>query len=37
MWLNLVEHLLWEQGVAGSNPVIPIKKLDILLKVKDND
>ena len=24
MWLNLVEHLLWEQGVAGSNPVIPI-------------
>lgn len=24
MWLNLVEHLLWEQRVAGSNPVIPI-------------
>ena len=23
MWLNLVEHLLWEQVVAGSNPVIP--------------
>lgn len=26
MWLSLVEHLLWEQGVAGSNPVIPTKK-----------
>ena len=26
MWLSLVEHLLWEQGVAGSNPVIPIKR-----------
>ena len=24
MWLNLAEHLLWEQGVAGSNPVIQI-------------
>ena len=23
MWLSLVEHLLWEQGVAGSNPAIP--------------
>ena len=23
MWLNLVEHLFWVQGVAGSNPVIP--------------
>ena len=25
MWLRLVEHLVWDQGVAGSNPVIPIK------------
>ena len=23
MWLSLVERLLWEQDVAGSNPVIP--------------
>jgi hypothetical protein len=23
MWLSLVEHLVWDQGVAGSNPVIP--------------
>ena len=23
MWRSLVAHLLWEQGVAGSNPVIP--------------
>ena len=23
MWLNLVEHLVWDQVVAGSNPVIP--------------
>ena len=22
-WLNLVEHLVWDQGVAGSNPVAP--------------
>ena len=22
-WRSLVAHLLWEQGVAGSNPVIP--------------
>ena len=31
-WLNLVEHLVWDQGVAGSNPVfstILIIKLDI--------
>lgn len=23
MWLSLVERLLWEQNVAGSNPVTP--------------
>ena len=23
-WLSLVEHLVWDQGVAGSNPVFPI-------------
>ena len=23
MWLSLVEHLVWVQDVAGSNPVIP--------------
>ena len=22
-WLSLVEHLLWEQGVGGSNPLAP--------------
>ena len=22
-WLNLVEHVLWEHGAAGSNPVFP--------------
>ena len=22
-WLNLVEHLVWDQGVAGSNLVFP--------------
>lgn len=25
MWLSLVEHLVRDQGVAGSNPVIPTK------------
>ena len=24
-WLSLVEHLPWEQGVAGSNPAAPTK------------
>ena len=23
MWLSLVEHLVWDQGVQGSNPCIP--------------
>jgi hypothetical protein len=23
MWRSLVAHLVWDQGVAGSNPVIP--------------
>ena len=26
MWLSLVEHLVRDQGVAGSNPVIPTMK-----------
>jgi hypothetical protein len=35
----LVEHLLWEQGVVGSNPAIPIliyTKPSLLLKYKIN-
>jgi hypothetical protein len=24
-WRSLVAHLLWEQGVAGSNPAAPIR------------
>ena len=24
MWRSLVAHLIWDQGVAGSSPVIPI-------------
>ena len=23
MWRSLVAHLVWDQGVAGSNPAIP--------------
>ena len=35
MWLSLVEHLLWEQGVAGSNPVTPtIHNLDMTMFMK---
>jgi hypothetical protein len=26
-WRSLVAHLLWEQGVAGSNPAAPIEGL----------
>jgi hypothetical protein len=25
-WRSSVAHLLWEQGVAGSNPVVPTKE-----------
>ncbi len=24
VWRSLVAHLLWEQGVGGSNPLTPI-------------
>lgn len=27
VWLSLVERLLWEQDVAGSNPVTPTNNL----------
>lgn len=39
MWLNLVEHLLWEQGVAGSNPVIPRFNEDrgVTVSIRDCD
>ena len=26
MWRSLAAHLLWEQGVGGSNPPIPTSK-----------
>ena len=26
MWLSLVEYLVRDEGAAGSNPVIPIKR-----------
>ena len=31
MWLSLVEHLVWDQGVAGSNPVFPIYNLIVIV------
>ena len=30
-WLSLVEHLVWDQGVAGSNPVFPISFCYVLV------
>ena len=27
-WLSLVERLVWDQEVAGSNPAAPILSLD---------
>ena len=29
VWLSLVEHLVWDQGVAGSNPVTPITYINM--------
>ena len=26
-WRSLVAHLLWEQGVAGSNPAVPMVEI----------
>ena len=40
-WLSLVEHLVWDQGVAGSNPVFPIlflfKRKFYLSPINDGD
>ena len=32
-WLSLVEHLAWDQGVAGSNPAAPTIYLSHSLRV----
>ena len=29
-WRSLVAHLLWEQGVGGSNPLAPTSKIKYL-------
>ena len=28
----MVEHLVWDQGVAGSNPVVPIIALSVMIR-----
>jgi hypothetical protein len=32
-WRSLVAHLLWEQRVAGSNPVSPTIILDLIIQL----
>ncbi len=31
-WLSLVEHLIWDQGVIGSNPISPTIDFDKIKK-----
>ena len=31
----MVEHLVWDQGVAGSNPVFPIFLISDIAKMRD--
>gem|GEM_PF-3459163 len=32
-WLSLVEHLAWDQGVAGSNPAAPTIICQLFMRV----
>ena len=33
MWLSLVEHLIWDEGVVGSSPIIPICRITPVLSL----
>ena len=33
MWLSLVEYVIWDHEVAGSNPVIPTSLANMVLAV----
>jgi hypothetical protein len=35
-WLSLVEHLVWDQGVAGSNPVFPTMSFGALAQLGEH-
>lgn len=37
VWPNLVRHLLWEQGIGGSNPLTATNRSAVILLPSSDD